>query len=389
MIRNEELNRVFEDCLARLQHGAALEEVLQKYPEWKEELRPVLEAMLALWESRGSDTVPVAAMRRSREHLLEEAQRRRAVEPPPGFWARWFRKVSAFSVSVVVFVVVLGLFLTGWASVKALPGEALYPVKLAAEQITLNLSASPSQRMELEDAYNLRRAEEVEALIQRRRKQEVAFSGYLAQEGDHTWRINGIPLDVPPGLENGLRNLAGSYVYVRGTSTQDGHFVLEWADSWLYTLSGKVQAVQDGRLRMNDLWVVLNPEVVGNQRLEAGQEAVVSVIRLADHSLLAVKITLKTDGNGLKEEDRSGQEMEDAPTSTMRPTGMVTPQPEGMRKTEDNSRPDEEKQPTATVEDARRHEDEEKTTPTSEKQDDSGSSSKDHEKTPEPTRTPD
>lgn len=388
MIRKEELNRVFEDCLARLQHGASLEDVLQKYPEWKAELRPVLEAMLALWEARGSDTVPVAAMRRSREHLLEEAQRRRAVEPPPGFWVRWFRKASVFSVPAVVFLVVLGLFLTGWASVKALPGEALYPVKLAAEQITLNLSSSPVQRMELEDAYNLRRAEEVEALIQRKRQQEVTFTGYLTQEGDQTWRINGIPLDVPSTLEEGLRDLAGSYVYVRGTSTQDGHFVLERADSWFYTLTGKVQAVQDGRLQMNDLWVTLNPEVVGNQRLEVGQEVVVSVIRLADRGLLAVKITLKTGGNEPKE-DRSGQEGEVATKVIIHPTETATPQPEEIRQTEDTPMPDEERQPTATVEDLRRHDDGGKATPTSEKRGDSESSGKDHDRTPEPTRTPD
>jgi len=387
MIRNEELNRVFEDCLARLQHGASLEEVLQKYPEWREELRPVLEAMLALWESRGSDTVPVAAMRRSREHLLEEAQRRRAVEPPPSFWVRWLRKTSGFIVPAVVFLVVLGLFLTGWASVKALPGEAFYPVKLAAEQITLNFSASPSQRMELEDAYNLRRAEEVEALIQRRRKQEVTFSGYLTEEGDHTWRINGIPLDVPSTLKDGLANLAGSYVDVRGSSTQDGHLMLEWAEPRVYTLTGKVQAVEGERVRVAGLWVTLEPKVVGNQRLDVGQEAEVSVIRLADRSLLAVKITLKAGGNN-SNEDRSGQELEDATKPIIQPTGVPTPQPEEMQK-EDNPGPDEEKQPTATVEDSRRHEDGEKTAPTSEKREDSESSSKGHEKLPELTRTPD
>jgi len=131
--------------------------------------------------------------------------------------------------------------------------------------------------------------------------------------------------------------------------------------------------------------VTLEPKVVGNQRLDVGQEAEVSVIRLADRSLLAVKITLKAGGNN-SNEDRSGQELEDATKPIIQPTGVPTPQPEEMQK-EDNPGPDEEKQPTATVEDSRRYEDGEKTAPTSEKREDSESSSKGHEKLPELTRT--
>ncbi|HMN62665.1 MAG TPA: hypothetical protein PJ988_20030, partial [Anaerolinea sp.] len=87
---------------------------------------------------RGSDTVPVAAMTRSRERLQEDAQRRRAVAPRESAFQRWFRSLRMATVPAVLLLVTIGLGLTGLASVQALPGQPLYPVKLAAERFTLS-----------------------------------------------------------------------------------------------------------------------------------------------------------------------------------------------------------------------------------------------------------
>jgi hypothetical protein len=81
MSRSEDpLFKLFEICLLRLQSGETLEAILAENPEHSDDLRPVLESVIAIWNTRGSDTVPVAAMFRSREQLLN-ARRNFKAEP--------------------------------------------------------------------------------------------------------------------------------------------------------------------------------------------------------------------------------------------------------------------------------------------------------------------
>jgi hypothetical protein len=180
-MKPEDLNLAFNSCLEQLQAGVPLETVLRKYPQCSADLRPVLEAVMAVWEARGSDTVPVAAMARSRAHLAEEVQRRLAVAPPINFWQRWYRSLRFATVPMVILLAVIGFGLSGLASVKALPGEAFYPVKLAAERFTLSLPASADVRLAREESFDNKRLQEVEALSEQQREQEVEFSGFLAK----------------------------------------------------------------------------------------------------------------------------------------------------------------------------------------------------------------
>ena len=288
----QDLNLVFDRCLEKLQSGSSLEAVLAEYPEWADELRPVLESVMALWQARGSDTVPVAAMTRSRARLYEEAQRRRAVERQPSLWQRLLRSVQRVTVPAVILLVVAGLALTGLASVKALPGEALYQVKIVAERITLNLPATASDRLIREETYDTRRFTEVEALRDQQREQEVFFVGDLTLDEDGIWRIGQIPLNVPAEMEKDLAELVGQYIFVHADLMPDGRLVLEWFESRLYTLSGRVQAVDGTRIRIDTVWAELGSAVAGQWTPMVGQRVTVSVVRLADGRLMVVKLTV-------------------------------------------------------------------------------------------------
>ena len=288
----QDLNQVFDRCLEKLQSGTSLEAVLAEYPEWADELRPVLELVMALWQARGSDTVPVAAMTRSRAKLYEEAQRRRAVERQPSLWQRWVRSIQRVTVPAVILLVVAGLGLTGLASVKALPGETLYPVKIAAERLTLSLPTNASDRLIREETFDTRRFAEVEALREQQREQEVYFVGDLTLDEDGLWRIGKIPLNVPSEMEKDLAELVGQFIFVHADLMPDGRLVLEWFESRLYTLSGRVQAVDGTRIRIDTVWAELGSAVAGQWTPTVGQRVTVEVVRLSDGRLMVVKLKI-------------------------------------------------------------------------------------------------
>lgn len=288
----KDLNLVFDRCLEKLQSGASLEAVLAEYPEWADELRPVLESVMALWQARGSDTVPVAAMTRSRARLNEEAQRRRAVERQPSLWQRWLQSARRATLPAAILVVVAGLALTGLASVQALPGEALYPVKIAAERLTLSLPATASDRLSREETYDTRRFAEVEELRHQQREQEVFFVGDLTLGEDGIWRIGQIPLNVPVEMEEELAKLEGHYIIVHADLMPDGRLVLEWFESRLYTISGRVQEVDGTSIRIDTVWAEIGSAVAGQWTPTVGQRVTVSVMRLADGRLMVVKLKI-------------------------------------------------------------------------------------------------
>ncbi len=294
MKRSHDLNPIFDRCLERLQAGQSLEAVLADYPQWADELRPVLEAVLAIWAARGSDTVPVAAMQRSRMHLNEEIQRRNAVEKPLNLWQRWLQSMrrSTAPALMLVAAVLAVVALTGLASVQALPGEALYPVKIAAERFTLSLPADASERLTREETYDSRRFAEVEELRQQQREQEVDFTGYLELGEDGVWRVGKIPINVPENMLEALAELEGQYIFVHADLMPDSSLVLEWFEARLYTISGRVTQIDGARIRVDTLWVDVSPEVAAAGLPVVGQQVTVSVVRLQGGGVLAVKLSL-------------------------------------------------------------------------------------------------
>ena len=177
----DDVNNILDQCLMQLQAGAELESILADYPELSQDLRPILEAVVAIMSARGSDTVPVAAMRRSRARLMSITRQLNTL-PRPAWWkVQWtlftgrLWRARALMISLAGLVLIASLIWTGLASAQALPGETLYPVKIAAEQIGLSISATSSDRLQREENYDLRRKEEVEALIIQNREEEVYF----------------------------------------------------------------------------------------------------------------------------------------------------------------------------------------------------------------------
>ena len=135
-------------ALNQLNAGQDLEQILAAHPAQAAELRPLLQAAR-------SARLPAAAQpdrlaqNRSRARFLAAAQ------------SQSHRRASfslgrlALNALAALLLVIVTLGLGGLASVQALPGDSLYPVKQALERAQLALSSGAQNRLTLEETAQM------------------------------------------------------------------------------------------------------------------------------------------------------------------------------------------------------------------------------------------
>ena len=133
------MNKSLEDQLKALNHSPASE----PNPRWVASLRSKFEWTMA----RGA--APVAT---GRDLSLQHRQYR-----------VWFRRPFAVAALSLAFLLAVGSGVT-YAAQSALPGQTLYPVKLASEEVRIKLAANDTARMEVELTLADRRVGEFRVL---------------------------------------------------------------------------------------------------------------------------------------------------------------------------------------------------------------------------------
>ncbi|MFC1948497.1 DUF5667 domain-containing protein, partial [Chloroflexota bacterium] len=186
MGKEKEFNNILDECLDRLMFkGDTLELCLADYPQYADELKPLLEASLIT--SQISSLEPDQEFKtKARNELLtvlREAEEKRS--------RSLFRFGSQPRWASLVAVVVTLLIATGGtaaASIGSMPDEFLYPVKRATEQVQLAFTFT-----------NLGKAEAY-ARMANRRVEEIV---YMANEND----IDEIEV-LATSLDSNLNNIA-------------------------------------------------------------------------------------------------------------------------------------------------------------------------------------
>ena len=127
MNNNNDLETILDACLSQIEDGeSSIDECLARYPEYAEQLRPLLKAATKL--ARGREIVPDPAYKaRARTQLniyMQQHPQRRRISPV--FWR--------FSLA---FATILLLFLSSGTAFaqRALPGDPLYRWKLTTEYV--------------------------------------------------------------------------------------------------------------------------------------------------------------------------------------------------------------------------------------------------------------
>jgi hypothetical protein len=286
-IEHDLIVEALETCLERIQAGASLEQALAAYPQWVEELRPLLLAAQSAQTLGKSVLVPKAARARSRAAFLQAARQTAQTRQDAFTWR--------FGLGLLAILIVLatGAATTAAVSARALPGESLYPVKIAAERTRLLLAGAPLKRLELEQSFDKERIEEVETLSQRYHDaqsshlQEVTFAGGLTQMQPGEWLVGGVRVIIPPEVTLNSEIMPGDYVEVNGILQPDGSVLATQVQERQIEISGKIQAVGPNNLVVSGITVVVNPESQFQGSPDLGTMVHVHAFWMADGSLLA------------------------------------------------------------------------------------------------------
>ncbi|APV44633.1 hypothetical protein Dform_01305 [Dehalogenimonas formicexedens] len=171
MNKANEIDQIFSTCLDEVLTGeSTVEDCLKRYPEYAGELRDLLDTSLDISNAARIEA-PAGARMRIRVALNErmaEMSGRTAKSRP--FWRiGWANAIVTF---------VLGLSMAGggvaYAASSAMPGQALYPLKLDLEQALVNVTFSSEAKVQLYTALNDRRVSEIVYLAQKGDSQGIA-----------------------------------------------------------------------------------------------------------------------------------------------------------------------------------------------------------------------
>ncbi|MGD1992788.1 MAG: DUF5667 domain-containing protein [Anaerolineae bacterium] len=171
----ESFEQVLERCLQDLERTGDFEAVVDRYPDQAEELRSLMEIALATERHYADVPVPPGDLAAGRERMLAQAARERERVPPvpvPATRRERGKKMRfAFATRLIgiMLAVVVGLSAIGGGAALAaedsLPGDALYPIKLAVEDVRMGLASDPEAQVALALQLADERTEEIEALI--------------------------------------------------------------------------------------------------------------------------------------------------------------------------------------------------------------------------------
>jgi hypothetical protein len=172
------LEQQLERCLQDLARTGDVEASLRRYPQYADQLRPLLEIAQATRRYYGSVPEAPGGLEAGRERLLATAARQRArnlaAKPEAGVAATRTtggrKKRLAFAMrfvasllAVVVATAALGGGIVGAAN-ASLPGDLLYPLKTTVEDARLALASAPEHQVDLALQFVKERVEEIQAL---------------------------------------------------------------------------------------------------------------------------------------------------------------------------------------------------------------------------------
>ena len=320
-------------CLSALENGADLDSCLELYPELAGELRPLLETAQAANPPHRQVTLPLPAMKRSRTALLARAGELRSSR------RNWLGLSQKLSLALIPLVLVLILILSSRglyvASAQALPGDRLYSVKRAVEQIRLQFTSGGSKKSLIEASYSLKRIDEIELLLGLGRTQKVSFEGILEEMGERRWTISGIPVVITPETV-----LIGDFqirdiVKVEGETRPEGWVQAHEIRQFRMSFDGLVENISSDAWTVAGKLLEINAESQLDPSIQVGDMAQVMAWVEDDGHLVALAILR------LPDESVSQPEATPAPTPSLSPEPGPEPSLESTEESDEDSEQDE------------------------------------------------
>jgi hypothetical protein len=211
------LSKILDECIGRIWAGeATIEECLRMYPEHAKQLAPMLALAVNAHASMAPQKPKPGYVKASRQRIskrlskqLQNSAARRVTRKP-----LWKLKPAQTFLSLMLALSVLAVGLgVIQASAAALPGDALYGLKLGLERAQLALSLHPSSDIELLTRRADTRLDELQNLVGEGKGEGagvgLALDGY-GQALSHLTDLSTTtdPEIIPGSLEHVLERLA-------------------------------------------------------------------------------------------------------------------------------------------------------------------------------------
>lgn len=221
-----------------------IEDCLASYPEYANQLRPLLE--LAAQVGRVITPASSATARTAGEQrmLTALAQRReRAAKTGPVIWylqrviraltpGRPGRLRPAWNLAIVslfILSITVGA-VTVAASTYSLPGDLLYPVKMAAQQTRLFLTRDSEMQRQLEEQFSAQQRRDIQSVLNAGRRVDVEFWGTLQRMEETLWVVDGLAVSLQDATTILGSPYLGATIRVRGIVPGDGSLLATWLE---------------------------------------------------------------------------------------------------------------------------------------------------------------
>ena len=220
---NENLYEALEVSLNALEAGADLETVLRRFPDIKDNLRPLLETSQQA-SSLSLPEVSAVVQQRAKARVLGHAAQMRASSAKPRRHLMLFafpRLATSLAIAIIFFL----LSGTGLvrASNGALPGDQLYPVKRTWEDVRLALVLNPEGREQLQSEFGKERLQEIDELMVEKRHATISFSGLLGKQSGNIWMVSTVPVHITAATQLPEEPVsAGATIKVNGWTNAQG-----------------------------------------------------------------------------------------------------------------------------------------------------------------------
>ena len=171
---NGEFVEALNDCVERLTRGESIQDCLNRYPMYADELRPLLEVSVSTIRAAEELQSDLSAKQRNFQRFsqaISEAAGRKQERTP--WWQPWkSRRIAPLARPVLVGFMAIAIMLTGVGATTAaasnsVPGEPLYWVKTTKESVESRIHRSDESRAHYEAKLAQVRGDEINKLIQR------------------------------------------------------------------------------------------------------------------------------------------------------------------------------------------------------------------------------
>lgn len=282
--RSDPKARALETCLQGIQGGMGVERVLSAYARWADELRPLLWTASMAGTHNADLEIPQAAQQHSQAAFLQISQRMLPAPERP-----FLRSILRLLLVVAILAGVLVAAAIGMqrSSAAALPGEALYSVKLASERLALAWPSSPASVLALQLAQDTERLLELETLRQRAQVAQVSFSGVLESMQGDQWQVGGRPVMITGDSQIIGDMEIGFYIVVHGQLQSDGQITAQRLQMREYVVQGKIESISGEALLLGDQIISLSLQTLVQGLPEPGSRGRVILRRAQDGRFVA------------------------------------------------------------------------------------------------------